>query len=64
MSTNKNRIGLQVCVTKLKTWASTSEVYSKPIQTSQMEPSGRLNYSFKSTFFVESSTQDAWIGSQ
>ena len=64
MSTNKNRIGLQVCVTKLKTWAITSEAYSEPIQTSQMEPSARINYSFKSTFFLESSTPDAWIGSQ
>ena len=63
MSTNKNRIGLQVWVTKLETWAVTPDVYSEPIQTSQIEPSARINYRFKSTLFVESSTPETWLGS-
>ena len=50
--------------TKLKIWAITSEAYSEPIQTSQMELSARINYRFKSTFFVESSTLEAWLGSE
>ena len=39
-------------------------MYSEPIQTFQMEPSATINYRFKSTFFVETSTPDVWLGSE